>query len=52
MKTMRVLEIGDKVKTKVFKDHEGNERFPVGTIGIITDNDNTEKNTDVCVCRW
>lgn len=56
MKIMRALEIGDKVKTKVFRDCNGSERFPIGTIGIITDNDYIEK-TPICVyadgeCFW
>lgn len=36
MKTMRALEVGDRVKTKAFKDCNGEERFPAGTIGIVT----------------
>lgn len=43
MKTMRALEVGDRVKTKAFKDYDGNERFPVGTIAIVTQIDCTQK---------
>lgn len=43
MKTMRALEVGDRVKTKAFKDYDGNERFPVGTIAIVTQIDCTHK---------
>ena len=42
MKTMRALEVGDKVITKVLKDFDGNERFPVGTIAIVTQIDCTQ----------
>lgn len=42
MKTMRALEVGDRVKTKEFKDFDGNERFPVGTIAIVTRIDYTQ----------
>lgn len=43
MKTMRALEVGDRVKTKAFKDCDGNERFPAGTIGIVTQIGCTQK---------
>ena len=43
MKTMRALEVGDRVKTKAFKDCNGEERFPAGTIGIVTQIDCTQK---------
>lgn len=43
MKTMRALEVGDRVKTKAIKDYDGNERFPVGTIAIVTQIDCTQK---------
>lgn len=42
MKTMRALEVGDRVKTKAFKDCNGEERFPAGTIGIVTQIDYTQ----------
>ena len=48
MKMMRALEVGDRVKTKAFKDFDGNERFPVGTIAIVTKIDNTQ-NPPICV---
>lgn len=45
---MRALEVGDRVKTKAFKDFDGNERFSVGTIAIVAKIDNT-KNLPICV---
>lgn len=47
-----VFKIGDRVRTLVDKDKLGTERFPVGTIGEVTDYDGVSIEVSVDGKRW
>lgn len=48
----KVFKVGDRVRTLVDKDKLGTERFPVGTIGEVTDYDGASIEVSVDGKRW
>lgn len=47
-----VFNVGDRVRTLVVKDNIGTERFPVGTIGEVTDFDGNAIEVSVDGKKW
>lgn len=47
-----IIKVGDRVRTLVDKDKLGTERFPVGTIGEVTDYDEPSIEVSVDGKRW
>lgn len=48
----KVFKVGDRVRTLVDKDNMGTERFPVGTIGEVTDFDGNAIEVSVDGKKW
>lgn len=48
----KVVKVGDRVRTLVDKDKLGTERFPVGTIGEVTDFDGNAIEVSVDGKKW
>lgn len=48
----KVFKVGDRVRTLVDKDNMGTERFPVGTIGEVTDYDGNAIEVSVDGKKW